>query len=340
MSNHSNPTDSQSDADLGAVLVTGAGGFIGGHLAAELVRRGAGVRAMLRYTSRSDTGTLGWLDPELVAKMEIVFGDLRDIESLDRAAEGVRTIFHLGAQIAIPYSYVNPRDFFETNVLGTLNVAQAALRAGVERVVHTSTSEVYGSAQVVPIDERHPLDGQSPYAASKIGADKLMDSFFLSYGLPVTTVRPFNTYGPHQSARAIVPTVITQALTGDSIQLGSLDPRRDLTYVSDTVAGFIAAARAPGALGRTVQLGTGHDVSVREIVETVGRLLDRELTVVRDERRVRPPLSEVDRLISSPTLARELTGWEPEVDLETGLGRTIEWIRANLDRLMTRDYAV
>src|SRR5438067_2298551 len=267
---------------------------------------------MLRYTSRSDTGTLGWLDPELVAKMEIVFGDLRDIESLDRAAEGVRTIFHLGAQIAIPYSYVNPRDFFETNVLGTLNVAQAALRAGVERVVHTSTSEVYGSAQVVPIDERHPLDGQSPYAASKIGSDKLMDSFFLSYGLPVTTVRPFNTYGPHQSARAIVPTVITQALAGDSIQLGSLDPRRDLTYVSDTVAGFIAAARAPGALGRTVQLGTGHDVSVREIVETVRRLLDRALTVVRDERRVRPPLSEVDRLISSPTLARELMGWEPE----------------------------
>ena len=340
MSNHSNTTDSQSDADLGAVLVTGAGGFIGGHLAAELVRRGAGVRAMLRYTSRSDTGTLSWLDPELVAKMELVFGDLRDIESLDRAAEGVRTIFHLGAQIAIPYSYVNPRDFFETNVLGTLNVAQAALRAGVERVVHTSTSEVYGSAQVVPIDERHPLDGQSPYAASKIGADKLMDSFFLSYGLPVTTVRPFNTYGPHQSARAIVPTVVTQALAGDSIQLGSLDPRRDLTYVSDTVAGFIAAARAPAALGRTVQLGTGHDVSVREIVEAVGRLLDRELTVVRDERRVRPPLSEVERLISSPTLARELTGWEPEVDLETGLARTIEWIRANMDRLMTRDYAV
>jgi len=335
-----NLTATQSDADLGAVLVTGAGGFIGGHLAAELVRRGAGVRAMVRYTSRSDTGTLAWLEPGLVDQMEIVFGDLRDVESVDRAADGVGTIFHLGAQIAIPYSYVNPRDFFETNVLGTLNVAQAALRAGVERVVHTSTSEVYGTAQVVPIDEAHPLDGQSPYAASKIGADKLMDSFFRSYGLPVTTVRPFNTYGPHQSARAIVPTVITQALAGDTIELGSLEPRRDLTYVSDTVAGFIAAARAPAVVGRTVQLGTGHDVSVREIVEAVSRLLDREFTVVHDERRVRPPLSEVERLISSPALARELTGWEPEVELDTGLARTIEWIRANRTRLMTRDYAV
>jgi dTDP-glucose 4,6-dehydratase len=325
--------------ESGRVLVTGAGGFIGGHLAAELVRRGSQVRAFVRYSSRSDTGTLAWHDPRLTSEMEIVFGDLRDIDSVEQAARGMQAVFHLGAQIAIPYSYVNPRDFFETNVLGTLNVAQAARREGVERVLHASTSEVYGTAQAVPITETHPLDAQSPYAASKVGADKLMESFHRSYGLPVTIVRPFNTYGPHQSARAIVPTVIVQALAGDTLQLGALGPRRDLVFVTDTVAGFIAAASAPAAIGRTLQLGTGHDVSVHELVDLVSDLVGRPLEVQLDPQRFRPEASEVQRLVASPALARELTGWVAETDLRSGLEATMTWIEANAGRLMTRGYA-
>jgi NAD dependent epimerase/dehydratase len=324
----------------GPVLVTGAGGFIGGHLAAELTRRGATVRALLRYTSRGDPGTLAWLPAEIHREVEVVFGDLRDVESVQRAAHGMRTVFHLGAQIAIPYSYVNPRDFLETNVLGTLNVAQAALSAGVERLVHTSTSEVYGTAQTAAITETHPLEAQSPYAASKIGADKLIDSFHRSYGLPAVTVRPFNTYGPHQSPRAIVPTIIGQALAGRRLRLGSLEPRRDLTYVSDTVAGFLAAARAPGAVGRTIQLGTGDAVSVADIVDAVADLLGRPLAVELDPERVRPAASEVQLLVSDPALAHELIGWDATVDLRTGLSRTIEWMQHHEQLRPAEVYAV
>jgi dTDP-glucose 4,6-dehydratase len=309
-----------------SVLVTGAGGFIGGHLAAELVRRGARVRAFVHYSSREDRGTLEWFDPAIVDEIEFVAGDLRDAESVEAATDGVADVFHLAALIAIPYSYANPRGYFETNVIGTLNVAQAALRAGVERVVHTSTSEVYGTAQTVPITEEHPLETQSPYAASKLGADKLMDSFHRSFGLPVTILRPFNTYGPHQSRRAIVPTIITQALTGDPLRLGALDPRRDLTYVSDTVDGFIAAAATDATIGRTVQLGTNRDVSIAELVNLVGALLGRELEVELDPRRLRPAGSEVMRLISRPRLARELMGWAPRTSLEEGLRRSIAWL--------------
>jgi NAD dependent epimerase/dehydratase len=321
-------------------LVTGAGGFIGGHLTARLVEEGANVRAFVRYNSRNERGTLDWLPPEVAGEVEAVLGDLRDVESVTAAMTDVEVAFHLGAQIAIPYSYVNPRDFFETNVLGTLNVAQAALRAGVARVVHTSTSEVYGSARTVPITETHPLEPQSPYAASKLAADKLMDAWHRSYELPVTVVRPFNTYGPHQSARAIVPTIVAQALAGDTLRLGSLHPRRDMTYVTDTVAGFLAAAQAPAAVGRTLQLGTGHDVSVGEIVDAVADVLGRPLRVEVDEQRIRPPASEVQRLISSPALARELTGWVPQVDLADGLRRTIDWIRANAGRFRSREYVI
>lgn len=334
------PPPPSAPEDLGTVLVTGAGGFIGGHLAAELVRQGHRVRALVRYTSRSDTGTLAWQPPEIAKEIEVVFGELRDIESVERAITGVDTVFHLGAQIAIPYSYVNPRDYFETNVIGSLNVAQAALRANVRRVMQTSTSEVYGTAQTVPITESHPVDGQSPYAASKIGADKLMDSFCRSFDLPVTIVRPFNTYGPHQSARAIIPTVITQALAGDTLRLGRLDPRRDLTYVSDTVSGFIMAAGAPAAAGRTLQLGTGEVVSVGDIVDMVAEVLGRELTVELDPERVRPASSEVELLVSDPSLARELTGWTPATDLRTGLAATIAWIEANREQFLVSGYAV
>jgi nucleoside-diphosphate-sugar epimerase len=242
--------------------------------------------------------------------------------------------------VAIPYSYVNPRDFVQTNVVGTLNVAMAAREAGVERVVHTSTSEVYGSAQIVPIDESHPLQPQSPYAATKLAADGLMDAFHRSFGLPVTVLRPFNTYGPRQSARAVVPTVVAQALAGDRVRLGALAPRRDLTFVSDTVSGFLSAAVAAPAIGRTVQLGTGHDVSVGEIVALVGAILGRELEVEQDDARVRPPASEVQRLISSPQLAKELLGWAPAVELREGLQRTIEWLAGNAESVPADRYVI
>lgn len=320
------------------MLVTGAGGFIGGHLTAALVRRGARVRAFVRYNSRNDRGTLDWLGQETVGEVETVLGDLRDVESVARAISSIDVVFHLGAQIAIPYSYVNPRDFFETNVLGTFNVAQSALAQDVARLVHVSTSEVYGSAQTIPITEDHPLEAQSPYSASKIGADKLIDSYHRTYGLPATVIRPFNTYGPHQSARAVIPTIISQALASEVVKLGSLDPRRDLTYVTDTAAGMIAAA-GPATVGRTIQLGSGHDVSVGEIVELVGELLGKQINVELDTQRVRPPLSEVQRLISSPALARELMNWEPRVTLREGLGQTVEWVAANTHRYRIGEYA-
>ena len=322
-------------------LVTGAGGFIGSHLVERLVRDGARVRALCRYNSRNEHGALDWLSPEVVSEVDVQLGELRDMESVMRAVEGVEVVFHLGAQIAIPYSYVNARDYFETNVLGTLNVAQAALAHGVERVVQTSTSEVYGTAQTVPITEEHPLEAQSPYAASKIGADKLMDSFHRSHGLPVVVLRPFNTYGPRQSARAVIPTIISQALAGPQLRLGSTDPRRDLTFAEDTAAGFVAAATAPeAAVGRTVQLGTGESVSVGEIVELVGELLGVALEVETDAARVRPEASEVRVLISDPSRARELLGWEPSVPLRDGLERTLRWIEANQARFRTGEYVI
>lgn len=322
------------------VLVTGAGGFIGANLAGMLVERGARVRAMARYNSRGDHGALDWLPQGVRSEIEVVLGELRDAESVAAAVEGSAVVFHLGAQIAIPYSYVNPRDYVETNVIGSLNVAQAALGAGAERLVHTSTSEVYGTARTVPITEDHPLEAQSPYAASKIAADALMTSFRRSFGLPVTILRPFNTYGPFQSARAIVPTIVSQALAGPTLRLGSLTPRRDLTFVTDTAAGFVAAAEADAAVGRTIQLGTGEEVSIGQLVEAIGEQLGRRLAVEHDSARVRPAASEVERLISSPDLARELTGWEPRVDLGEGLARTIEWTRANSERFRTGLYAV
>jgi dTDP-glucose 4,6-dehydratase len=322
------------------VLVTGAGGFIGGHLVAELVRRGASVRALVHYNSRNERGTLDWLEPEVTADVDVVLGDLRDVESVQQAAEGADTILHLGAQIAIPYSFVNPRDFFETNVLGTLNVAQAALRGGARRVIHTSTSEVYGSARTVPITLDHPIEPQSPYAASKVAADKLMDAWHRSYELPMTIVRPFNTYGPRQSARAVIPTIMSQALAGGTLRLGSLTPRRDLTFVEDTVAGLLAAVDSPAAIGRTIQLGTGDDVAIGDIVELVGEILGRKLEVELDEARVRPAASEVERLISDPSLAQELTGWSPKVELRDGLARTLDWIASNTQRYRAGDYVI
>ena len=323
-----------------SVLVTGAGGFIGGHVVERLVNDGARVRALCRYNSRNERGTLDWLAPEVTADVEVILGELRDVESVSDAVAGMDVVIHLGAQIAIPYSYVNPRDFIEVNVLGTLNVAEAARRHGVARVVHTSTSEVYGSAQTVPMTETHPLEPQSPYAASKLAADKLIDSYHRSFDLPACVVRPFNTYGPRQSARAIIPTIISQALAGSTLRLGSLTPRRDLTFAADTAAGFVAAATAEDAVGRTIQLGANHDVSVGDLVRLVGEVLGRELTVETDSRRVRPEASEVVRLISGPFLAEEVLGWRAEVPLHEGLAQTIAWMERNAERYRASDYVI
>lgn len=313
------------------VIVTGAGGFIGSHLTERLVELGASVKDYLRYTSRADLGLLSYLPDEILDQVEVIFGDLRDMDAVRKALADVDFVFHLGALIAIPYSYLHPAEVVETNIQGTLNVLLAARDYGLARVIHTSTSEVYGTALRVPIDEGHPLQGQSPYSASKIGADKIAESFYCAYDLPVVTVRPFNTFGPRQSARAVIPTIISQVLTQDELHLGSLDTRRDFTFVADTVSGFIKAAEADNVFGEVYNLGTGIDVTIQQIVDTVYKITGRELPIVQEQSRMRPEKSEVMRLLSDYSKAEEALGWRPEVDLETGLRRTIEWIGENLD---------
>jgi NAD dependent epimerase/dehydratase len=320
-------------------VVTGAGGFIGGHLAVALNRAGARVRALCRYNSRGERGTLDWFGSGEVNGIEVVHGDLRDPESVASALDGIEVVFHLGAQIAIPYSFVNPRDFVETNVGGTLNVAQAARAAEVRRVLHVSTSEVYGDAQTGPISERHPLAPRSPYAASKVGADMVMQSYHHSFGLPVAIARPFNTYGPHQSARAIIPTIATQALRGGRVRLGLLEPRRDLTFVTDTASGLMAIAAADEAVGRTLQLGSGDDVSIGELAQLVGEVAGRTLEIELDPERIRPGTSEVPRLLCDFSATTALTGWEPRVALRDGVRLTFEWLAANQDRYRANEYA-
>jgi NAD dependent epimerase/dehydratase len=322
------------------VLVTGAGGFIGSHLVEALLNQGASVRAFVRYNSRGDVGLLSLLPDSSYAALEIVAGDLRDPYAVAQACQGVTHVFHLGALIAIPYSYLHPREVVETNVLGTLNVLMAARETKVERVVHTSTSEVYGTARTVPISEDHPLQGQSPYSASKIGADKLVESFYCSYGLPAVTVRPFNTYGPRQSARAVIPTIITQALARDQIRLGDLTPRRDLTYVEDTVAGFVAAGEASDVAGQTINLGSDQEISIGDLAQKIIALVGRSVEIVMDEQRLRPKQSEVRRLWSDNRKARELLGWQPRTSLDDGLLKTIQWISLHLDRYRLGEYQV
>ena len=320
------------------VLVTGAGGFIGSHLVEVLVSRGAAVRAFVRYTSRADIGLLAFLPEPILDGVEIIAGDLRDQDAVRRAAEGVDLIFHLGALIAIPYSYLHPAEVVETNVMGTLNILLAARDLGIPRLVHTSTSEVYGSALRVPIDEAHPLQGQSPYSASKIGADKLAESFYSAYDLPVVTVRPFNTYGPRQSARAVIPTIISQVLTRDKLHIGRLDTRRDFTFVDDTVTGFLKAAEAQGVDGDLFNLGTGEDVTIQEIIDTVFKITGVQLPIIQQEVRMRPDKSEVTRLLSDNHKAAQALGWVPTVDLEAGLRRTVAWIEEHLDVYRPEEY--
>jgi dTDP-glucose 4,6-dehydratase len=314
------------------ILVTGAGGFIGSHLVERLVAEGAQVRAFVRYNSRGDPGLLRLLTPETFSKIEVIAGDVRDPHAVRSAVEGCQVVLHLGALISIPYSYYHPVEVAETNFIGTLNVLMACRDLGVERLVHTSTSEVYGTARQIPITESHPLQGQSPYSASKIGADKMAESFYCTYGLPVVTVRPFNTYGPRQSARAVIPTIITQALTQDTIRLGSLDTTRDFTFVDDTVAGFIAAAEAAGVEGGVFNLGVGQEIRVGDLANKIVNKIGWPVEIVVTPERLRPEKSEVLRLISDNRLARERLGWSPQVGLDDGLDRTIEWISKNIER--------
>ncbi len=322
------------------VLVTGAGGFIGSHLTERLAHEGARVRAFVRYTSQHNVGFLSQLPPDLLKLVEVIRGDLRDSEAVREAMRGVDTVFHLGALIAIPYSYRHPREVVETNVLGTLNILTVARELGAVRVVHTSTSEVYGTAQYVPIDEQHPLQGQSPYSASKISADKIAESFYRSFGVPVSIVRPFNTYGPRQSARAVIPTIIVQALALDQIRLGALETQRDFTFVEDTVEGFLRTGLCADAAGQVINLGSEDCISIGDLAHKILALIGRDLPIVSEDRRLRPSQSEVLRLHACTEKARELLGWKPRTTLDEGLQRTIDWISGHLDLYRPGEYEV
>jgi NAD dependent epimerase/dehydratase len=324
---------------MAKILVTGAGGFIGSHLTEELVRQGEDVRALVRYNSRDERGLLEELPKDIQNQIEVIPGDLKDPDGVRKAVKGCHKIFHLGALIAIPYSYIHPFDFIQTNVLGTAHLLNACLEEGtVERFIHTSTSEVYGTAQYVPIAEKHPLQAQSPYAASKIAADKLAESYNLSFGLPIVTIRPFNTFGPRQSLRAIVPTIISQAIEGKKIRLGNTQPRRDFLFVKDTVRGFIQVGKCEGAVGKVVNIGTGTDISIEELVRKILGLMGKQGEVQVEDRRIRPEKSEVMQLLSDTHLAQKLFQWAPRHTLEEGLRETIEWYQKNLSRFKVGSY--
>jgi NAD dependent epimerase/dehydratase len=308
------------------VVVTGADGFIGSHLTEALVAHGADVTAFCYYNSFNSLGWLDTIPAETREQLQVFVGDVRDPNGVRESLKGADAVFHLAALIGIPFSYHSPDSYVDTNVKGTLNVLQAARDLELERVVVTSTSEVYGTALYVPIDEKHPRQGQSPYSATKIGADAMADAFYRSFSLPVVTVRPFNTYGPRQSARAVIPTIITQLLAGATeLKLGAVTPTRDLNYVTDTAAGFIALAECDAAVGRDVNIGTGREISVGDLAGKLIELSGRDAAIVTDEVRLRPGKSEVERLLASNELLHELTGWEPAVSLDEGLRRTIEW---------------
>jgi NAD dependent epimerase/dehydratase len=322
------------------ILVTGAGGFIGSHLVETLLQRGANVTAVVHYNSGSSIGNLRFLPESLRDNLKIASGNIEDSDFVFRAVEGKDIVLHLAALIAIPYSYVAPRSYVRTNVEGTLNILEAARRFGTGRVVHTSTSEVYGTALRTPIDEEHPLQGQSPYSASKIGADKIADSYYLSFDTPVVVLRPFNTFGPRQSARAFIPTIISQALVRDEIHLGSLTPQRDMTFVADTVEGFILAGTTPGIEGETINLGTGETYSIGDFAQRILRLMEVDKRIVHDSARDRPSKSEVMKLVSDNAKAARLLGWRPTTALDSGLRQVIEFISANRELYAATTYTV
>lgn len=319
-----------------SVLITGAGGFIGSHLAERLAEAGAKTRAMVRYDSRSSRG---WLEKSpLASRITFIAGDIRDAAFVREAMTGVDCVFHLAALIAIPYSYHAPASYVETNITGTLNVLQAARELGTERVLVTSTSEVYGTAREVPIPETHPLQGQSPYSATKIAADKLAEAYHLSFNLPVVTVRPFNTFGPRQSARAVIPTIISQVMAGRPLKLGSLTPTRDLNYVSNTVDGFLASARAPEAVGQVINFGSGREISIGDLAHLIMDLMGTRVAIHTEPERLRPEKSEVQRLLADNSRAERLLNWRPAASLEDGLAATIGWFRSHLDLYRPDEY--
>ncbi len=321
------------------VLVTGAGGFIGSHLAERLVQEGHQVRAFVQYNSRNH---LGWLEGSPHLKdIEVVTGDVRDYDCVFNAIRRADAVFHLAALIGIPYSYVSPLAYIRTNVEGTYNVLQSCRSTDCSNVLITSTSETYGTAQLIPINEDHPLVGQSPYSATKIGADQLSISFYRSFGMPVKIVRPFNTFGPRQSARAIIPTIISQLLSGQrELKLGNLTPTRDFTYVADTVDGFLAIARCQECIGQVVNIGTGTEISIEDLARLIARLLRMNVRFTTEDKRVRPSTSEVERLVCDNSKIRRLTGWTPQHIFEAGLQAFIDWARANLSHFKPEWYNI
>ncbi len=321
------------------ILVTGAGGFIGSRLCEKLVERGASVRAFLRYTSRREPGLLRFVPKPIFDQIELVQGDLRDSSAIEMAAQDADVIFHLGALISIPYSYLHPVETVETNLLGTMNILEACRKTGA-KLIHTSTSEVYGTALQVPIDENHPLQAQSPYSASKIAADKLVESYYRSFDVQTVTVRPFNTYGPGQSNRAVIPTIITQALAGNVVKLGNLEALRDFTYLDDSVEGFLSAGLTELWNGETYNLGTGEEVSIGSVAELIFKLMGRNPEIEVEAQRIRPEKSEVMRLISNNQKAKDMLRWQPRVGMEEGLRRTIEWISAHMDLYQPDKYGL
>ncbi len=322
------------------VLVTGAAGFIGSHLTEALVRSGASVRAFVRYNSRNEYGWLEVADPVLMSEVEIFTGDLTNPEAARGATTGCDVVLHLGALIPIPYSYRHPREYVSANIEGIINILEGCRQAGVSRLVHTSSSEVYGTARTVPIDEGHPLQAQSPYAATKVAADKLALSYQQSFGTPVVVVRPFNTYGPRQTARAVIPTIISQALTREVVELGATTPTRDFLFVEDTVSGMMRCAEQSGIEGEVFNVGTGSEISVGDTAELILRLLGKEIPVIDSSERLRPANSEVERLVADCSKAEQRLDWRPRVALEDGLRRTIEWMTAAIDRYKPEQYNV
>ena len=323
------------------VMVTGADGFIGSHLTEELVRKGEKVKAFCYYNSFGKWGWLDTLPPEIKNEIEVFMGDIRDPNGVRTALKGQEIVYHLAALIAIPFSYHSPDSYVDTNIKGTLNVLNAARDVGTRRLLVTSTSEVYGTAQYVPIDEHHPFQGQSPYSATKIGADRLAESFYRSFELPVTIVRPFNTYGPRQSGRAVIPTIITQLLSGaQELKLGSLTPTRDFNYVKDTAAGFMAIADCEAAVGQEINIATGQEISIGDLANELIRQINPQAKIVCESERLRPEKSEVNRLLGDATKLRQMTGWKPAYTFEQGLAETIAWIREHMDSFRTGVYSL
>lgn len=323
------------------VVVTGAGGFIGSHLTEELVRRGANVKALVHYNSRNNWGLLELLERNTLDMVEVIAGDITDPFFVKTVTKDTDIVFHLAALIGIPYSYIAPESYVNVNIKGTLNVLQAGLENNIGKIVHTSTSETYGTAEYTPIDELHPLKGQSPYSASKIGADKLAESYFRSFDLPVATIRPFNTFGPRQSARAIIPTIITQALVKNEVHIGSLSPVRDLTFVKDTVNGFIEVGTSENSIGEVINIGTGSGVTIGELLKRILHILEKDnIRIFEDKERVRPDKSEVFELICDNSKAKRLLGWSPQYTLDEGLAETIKWMQKHANLYKTEKYVV